>query len=386
MKYFFVEILFLSLVFLSSPAYGFQVETDKIFEKTIQSKLDSIYDPKEDFGGATIGIILPDESSYSFALGYSDMNNNVRMSTKNRMLGGSTGKILVSASIMQQVEKGTINLDDKLQVYLGNNTWFGRIQNFDKITIRNLLQHSSGISRYVFNEEFLKDVQLDADRFWSPPELLSYVFDKESLFSPGSEFAYSDTNYILLALVLEKVSGLSMYEYINDHILSPFKLDNIHPQLERSIEDLPIGYNGADDVLYPGIVVQNGKYKYNLQFEWGGGGFVVTSTDLARVGKLIWENKVFSQSLNADFFDGIEATGLGGHWGLGVHIMTNETYGKSYGHSGFFPGYVTNLLYFPEYGFSIAYQVNTSERDKLGLFRKINSLIPEIQKYLDHEK
>ena len=74
------------------------------FNSIIQSKLDSIYDPQTDFGGATVGIILPDGRKSGFALGYSDVEDKIKMKSSDRMLGGSTGKIFVSASIMQLVE------------------------------------------------------------------------------------------------------------------------------------------------------------------------------------------------------------------------------------------------------------------------------------------
>jgi D-alanyl-D-alanine carboxypeptidase len=249
------------------------------------------------------------------------------------------------------------------------------------LTIRHLLQHSSGISRYVFAPEFQKDVKLDPDRTWVPEELLSYVFDKEPLFEAGSDFSYSDTNYIVLGMVIETLTGASLYDYIEAHILKPMDLNRVSPQIDRKITGLATGYSSEQDPFFPGTVVEDGTYRYNLQFEWAGGGFVNNARDLARAGKMIYENALFGKPLMEEYLKGIPAKGSGGAWGLGVHIAKSPI-GTSYGHSGFFPGYITNMLYFPEYGFSIAFQVNTSDNKNLSLYRKLHKLIPVIAGYL----
>ena len=367
----------LVLVLLSINEFQAQTHDISKFKNTIQIKLDSIYNKDIDFGGATIGIILPDGIECGFAVGYANISKKTKMKPEDRMLGGSTGKIFVSTSIMQLADKGQLKLDDNISKYLGDLEWFDRLQNHERLTIRNLMQHTSGISRYVFVEQFQIDIHKNPDRKWQPSELISYVLDIEPLFETGTDFAYSDTNYILLAMILENVSKTTMYNYVDANILKPNKLTRISPQINRKIKGLVVGYNKQDDEFYPGIVIENGVYKYNVQFEWAGGGFIMNVMDLAKAGKLIYENKLFSTSLNQDFYNGIDAKQLGGKWGLGVHIKETPV-GLSYGHSGFFPGYVTDMLYFPDYEFSIAIQVNTSEGKNLRLYGKIHRIIPVI--------
>jgi D-alanyl-D-alanine carboxypeptidase len=118
-----------------------------------------------------------------------------------------------------------------------------------------------------------------------------------------------------------------------------------------------------------------------VQFEWAGGGFVMNPVDLAKAGKLVYEGKVFSKKLLPEFFKGIDAKRQGGTWGLGVHIRKTPM-GMTYGHSGFFPGYLTNMLYFPEAKFSIAFQVNTTNPKNISLYRKMFKFTSTIQKYI----
>ena len=347
--------------------------------KKIQVFLDSVYS-EDDFGGATIGITENDGKSYAFSIGYSNVEEKLSMPEDALMLGGSTGKIFVSASIMQLVEAGRINLDEKAEVYLGHLSFFNRIQNSDTFTVRDLLRHSTGISRYVFQKGFMADVQQNADKIWKPEELLSYVYDLEPLFPSGSDFSYSDTNYIILGLIIEEISGVTMYEYIAKNILIPHNLHSILPQINRHIPGIATGYNAENDPLFPGVVVENEIYKYAIQFEWAGGGYIINSKALAQAGKLLYEGKFFTPELLPEYYDGIDAGQLGGTWGLGVHVFeVNEM--KVYGHTGFFPGFITNLMYFPEKGISICFQVNTSDQSKLGLYKKLYGLVDLIKEH-----
>jgi D-alanyl-D-alanine carboxypeptidase len=110
-----------------------------------------------------------------------------------------------------------------------------------------------------------------------------------------------------------------------------------------------------------------GKFAINPQFEWTGGGYASTAEDLARWAKMIYEGKAFSPELLPQVLDGVPAPMLGGEtrYGLGVIIRKNSL-GTTYGHSGFFPGYMTDMMYFPEHKVAVAVQVNTSVGRSLG--------------------
>ena len=100
----------------------------------------------------------------------------------------------------------------------------------------------------------------------------------------------------------------------------------------------------------------------NPQFEWTGGGLAVTSLDLAKWGKLLYEGKAFDRSMMPALLDGVPARlGPAARYGLGV-IIRPSPLGVTYGHSGFMPGYETDLVYFPDLKISVAVQVNSSAR------------------------
>ena len=114
-------------------------------------------------------------------------------------------------------------------------------------------------------------------------------------------------------------------------------------------------------------MIDNGKFVINPQFEWTGGGYASTAEDLSRWAKMIYEGKAFSADLLPQVLEGIPAPMLGREtkYGLGV-IIRKTPFGISYGHSGFFPGYMTDMMYFPEHKVAVAVQVNTSVGRSLG--------------------
>jgi D-alanyl-D-alanine carboxypeptidase len=107
-------------------------------------------------------------------------------------------------------------------------------------------------------------------------------------------------------------------------------------------------------------MITDGRFAVNPQFEWTGGGLAVTALDLARWGKILYEGRAFDPSLMPALLDGVPSKlGPEAKYGLGV-IIRPSPLGITYGHSGFMPGYQTELLYLPEMKTSIAVQVNSS--------------------------
>ena len=114
-------------------------------------------------------------------------------------------------------------------------------------------------------------------------------------------------------------------------------------------------------------MIVNGKFAINPQFEWTGGGYASTAQDLARWAKMFYEGKAFPPDLLPQVIDGVAAPMLGRETKYGLAAIIRQTeVGTAYGHSGFFPGYMTDMMYFPEYKIAVAVQVNTSVGRSLG--------------------
>lgn len=354
-----------ALLFLAfSPVFAQQAAT---LQQKLQTNLDE-WQKSGKFAGATLGVCLADGNCFGLATGYSDLEKKTPMKPTDIMCAGSVGKTYALAVAMQLVAEKKINLDDKIEKYLGQEKWFARLPNAKDITVRQLMNHTSGLIRYEFKEQFTKDLTANPDKVWKPEELLSYLFDTKPEFEAGKGWDYSDTNYIVLGMIMEKVTGKKFYDLAKNRVIKPLKLNKTFPQDRRDIKDLIQGYAGADNPFGgKDAVLENGKFIINPQFEWTGGGWVTSAEDLARWAKLMYEGKAFDASLLPEVLNGVSAPMLGREtkYGLGVIIRPTRA-GLTYGHSGFFPGYMTDMMYFPEQKIAVAVQVNSSVPQNLG--------------------
>lgn len=339
-----------------------------LLKKELQLKLNEWHKVGK-FPGATLGVVLGDGESFGLAVGYSDRTTKTPMKPNDRMLAGSAGKTFAAATALQLVKEGKIGLDDKVEKYLGKEPWFSRLPNATDITVRQLMNHTSGLVRYEFKDTFTKDLTANPAKVWKPTELLSYLFDEKAPFEAGKGWDYSDTNYIVLGMIIEKVTGKKFYDEANKRVVKPLKLKGTIPQDGLVIDGVVQGYAGANNPFGgKDEMIHNGKFAINPQFEWTGGGWASTSEDLARWAKMYFEGKAFDASLLPQMLDGISAPMLGRETKYGLCVIIRQTAaGKTYGHSGFFPGYMTDMMYFPEQRIAIAVQTNTSVGRDLGI-------------------
>jgi len=175
-------------------------------KKDLQTKLDEWHKAGK-FPGATLGVVLANGEVLSLAVGYSDRTAKTPMRPTDRMLAGSTGKTFAAATALQLVKEGKIGLDDKVEKYLGAWAWFSRLPNAKDITVRQLMNHTSGLVRYEFKDQFTKDLTANPEKTWKPDELLAYLLDEKPPFEAGKGWDYSDTNYIVLGMIIENVTG-----------------------------------------------------------------------------------------------------------------------------------------------------------------------------------
>lgn len=356
-------------------------ERQDSLRRLLQARLDSFH-AEGDFPGATAGFRLPDGTSFGLAVGTSDRESDSEMKPDARMLAGSTGKTFVAAVALQLVGEGLLILDEPARSYLGAEPWYEQLPNGESITVRMLMNHTSGIVRYEFNPAFTSDLTADPDRVWEPRELVSYILGTEPPFPAGQGWTYSDTNYILLGMIIERITGATLYDEIERRLLDPLGLKDTVPSDSRTIPGLVQGYAGRNNPFGgTDAMIHDGRLAINPQFEWAGGGFATTAPDLARWAADIYEGRACDPALLEQALDGTPAPqlGRGTRYGLGV-IIRQTPAGTAYGHSGFFPGYLTEMYFFPDHGFSVAIQLNTSVVRALG--RSTASVVDELARII----
>ena len=341
---------------------------DTALARALQAKLDSLRTVAR-FPGATLAVALPDGRIVAVATGFADTARHVALRTTDRLLSGSVGKTYVAAVAMQLVHEGKLDLDAPVSRWLGTLPWFARLPNASAITVRQLMNHTSGLVRYEFDPRATAVLREQPMKAWTPEERLSYLLDTAAPFAAGAGWDYSDTNYIVLGMILERIAGRPYYDELRRRILGPLRLTNTIPSDRPDVAGLANGYAGPKNDLggYDASLDANGRLRVNPQFEWTGGGIASTTADLARWGKLLYEGRAFDASLLSRMLDGVPSK-LGRDVKYGLGVMTRPTaLGPAWGHAGFFPGYATELLYFPDLKVAAAIQVNATAPYPRGL-------------------
>ena len=327
------------------------------------------------FPGAQVGFVYVDGQtpdgkpryvSGSVAVGFADLQTKTPLKTTDRLLAGSIGKTFVAALTLMLVQDGKLKLDDKIQTWLGNKPWFNELPNASDITLRMLLNHSSGIENHVDTKAFEKQVLKGTARNVNYDELIGYILKKKPLFPAGQGYNYADTNYILVGMIIENATGRTLYELIDEKILKPFKLERTIPDNGPSLPEVSNGYDSD------GPLIVNGKFRINPEWEWAGGGFASTAEDLARWGHLLYEDNVLSPaSLEAMIKSTSRDEGAG--YGLGV-MISRSNFGPTYGHDGDFPGYISDMRFYTKYKLTVALMVNT---DQTSVIDRMGSAVDE---------
>lgn len=345
----------------------------------LETRYAAAQDSDELFPGATVALGLPDRRFARFVIGFADINKKSPMLSGSRMPSGSIGKTYVAAVVLSLAADGLLDLNDSIQEWLGDEPWFDRLPNGNSITVRQLLNHSSGLIDHVFDSGsqfqayFRRQMALgSAGGSIDPRDLINFILDRDPLFTAGDGFHYSDTNYIILGMIIEAASGSSYYEVLRERFLEPLHLDHTSALDHRKIPGIVQGYAVAGQALFglPPEVVVDGELVFDPLIEWTGGGLISTSEDLVRWAMALFTGEeVTSQSLH-EMLNSIavpayhpSVSGQAYGYGLGMYIARTE-HGTAYRHGGFFPGYNSFLAYYPEYGFAVAMQINA---DRTGI-------------------
>jgi len=340
-------------------------------EQALRATLDRLSGP-EKLQGISAAVAQPDGTVVSAAAGLADREAKTPMRPGDRMLAGSVGKMFVSAVILLAIQDGALKLEDPVQRWLGDQPWYSRVPNARDLTLRMLMTHSSGIPEHVLDPKFLAALHADPDKLWKPEELVAFVLDKPPLFPAGGGWSYADTNYILAAMAFEKATGRRYYDDLQRRILKPFALTQTIPSDRRVLPGLIPGYsNPRGPFGLPGRTMKGAESILNPQMEWTGGGVLSIPSDLARWAKMLYEGNVLSEASMKELLTGVDASeGRGGSkgekYGLAVQMRPSQ-WGITWGHDGWFPGYLTEVLYYPERKTAIVVQVNTDNQREIGM-------------------
>lgn len=356
-------VVWLIIVLAATPAWvGRSWAGDAAYEtvERVQRVL-ALHGEKHNLPGATLAFVLPDGCLGAVSVGVARKAPPQKMKPEDRMLAGSIGKTYCAALALLLVEDGKLNLDAPIERWLAQRPWFAHLPNGPHITARMLLNHSSGISEHVTRPEFLAALRESPQKHWTPDELAAFALGRPAVHAAGAGWSYADTNYVLLAIILEEILERSYYDALRERLLTPLGLRATSPSDRADLPGLVSGYVAADTPFpVPTEVAVDGRYAINPQFEWTGGGVISNAPDLARWAAALYGGNVLKPESRAAMLEGVRSTlGPTDRYGLGAQQWTSPLHGEVVGHAGWFPGYVTLIAYYPKQRLALAFQANT---------------------------
>lgn len=300
---------------------------------------------KEGIPGVVVAVYTPQEGYWAGAAGYANIETKMPMQVCHLQYGQSVAKTYTAAAVLTLVEAGKIQLNTSIRQYLPE-TITNRITNADTITVRMLLNHTSGIADYTDDSRFVASLLQNPLKPYSSEELLSYINKKPLIFKPGSYSRYSNTNYLLLALLADQVHG-DHARLIQERILAPLGLKQT------------FYHNSATYLNQPNLVDSyfdrfgNGKLENITQMQRvnvgsmnGDDGLIASPTDYVKFLRGLIEGKVVSDQSLKEMTNWVKDQDGKPAYGMGLEYT--EFAGQvGYGHGGAGIGAGCGLYYFP---------------------------------------
>lgn len=330
----------LSLLFINSQSHA------DIYDRIVQAAMH-----REHIPAATLAIIRNGKCIKKKAYGIADVELHTKATINNVFEIGSMTKQFTATCILLLRREGKLHLSDTLSQYLSDipDTW-------KPVNLRQLLTHTSGIPNFTAHGDFFQIVRNPE----TPEQILSLVNKLPLDFTPGAKWEYSNTNYYLLSLIIEKITGMSLFDYMNKKIFDPLHMESTIPTgpdkivpnrapgylYSRNLENEPFMY--ASSVLGAGYLLSNldDLIKWNTALDKDS---IISESEK----RLMWT----PQTLN----DGVK-TGYGFGWALG-----NVNGHPLVEHAGGTAGYSTIISKYPSDHITIILLTNLFNADVAGI-------------------
>ena len=330
-------------------------------EKKFQQILDSTYQKNPDAIGIMIHVESPNKNiSWTSAVGYSNKDTKEKINQNQPLLIASNTKTYVSATILKLVENGKIKLNEPIKklVYKKTKKLLKKTgYDLNKITVKHLLSHTSGITDYV-NDDYFKFVNENPNHEWTRDEQIGLAMQIADPKEAGKSFAYGDINYLLLTEIIERKTKKPFYTSIRE--LLDFKKNNLNTTWFINLEDKPLNSLPLTHQYF-------NKYNwnsYNLNPSWdlyGGGCLVSNTKELAIFFQLLFEGKLIEDKEVLKHLYTYVLPKEKSNYCLGIRSLS--FFGNiGYYHGGFWG---TDVMYLPKYNTTISVFTLLKEKREL---------------------
>lgn len=282
---------------------------------------------------------------YREAFGFANLPDSIKNKLDTKFNLASINKMFTAVAIMQLVESGKISLQDKVGKYLLD---YPNKTVADSVTIHQLLTHTSGMSS--FWEEYDNRAK---EKFKRVSDYLPLFVNKKLAFTPGSDFLYSNSGFIVLGLIIEKVSGQDYFDFVKEHLYQPAKMINTDAyELDNAVPNLATGYTMS--------LEEPGQWKNNTFLNPtkgtpAGGGYS-TVDDLLGFANALQNNILLSKESVALCTSG-KVKFREGMYGYGFEESTINGH-RIFGHTGGHDGVASEIMIYPDLGYTVVILTN----------------------------
>ncbi|MDR7856761.1 serine hydrolase [Tissierella sp.] len=333
----------------------FNISTDEAISNSLETYMKALEKNQNFYGSVLVakeGNILLNEG-----YGFANFEQNTLNKSQTKFAIGSVTKQFTAIAIMQLSEKGLINVEDKLSKYLPD------FPNGDSITIHNLLTHSSGLANFTELPEFYA-LSLDSQ---GPMDILNLVKDKPLIFSPGDEFIYNNTNYLILGILIEKLSEMTYEDYLHENIFVPIGMNNtgVSYGKDKDLYDATAYSGYLDLVPIDDEILLRGAH--------AAGSMYSTVEDLYRWDQVLYTEKLVKNETKDQIFKEHIAMPGAGSYGYGW-MISDSGIGKIIFHGGNTLGLTANIVRLIDVDLTIIILSNTGYYDTTKLTNTLTSI------------
>lgn len=307
------------------------------FNGKLTNALDSVFNKVAEVSnirGFSAALTLPNGEVWKQASGNATDVPTVTALTTDHLIGmGSVTKSFTAAALLKLVDEGKANLNDSIGKYLPT------YKNINpKITIRQMLNHTSGVSDYLNeNEDFGNLVNTMPDSIWSADTILTY-FVKPKNFNPGASWSYSNTNYLLAGKILETIEQKPWYVVVREKISIPLGLNHTYAYPSENLESEPFSHVFLDT---DGNGISEDLNTINIPIEGlfsaasSAGNLVTTPEDLNKFMVGVLDGSFYAPALYTEIYKNYAPSNAGLKYGLGFMSLSITNNLKNYGHNGY---------------------------------------------------
>ncbi len=320
--------------------------------------------------GLSVAVVFPDGTVWTGQSGTAVLSSGQEVTADTLFSIGSITKTFTGATALRLEQSGAIGFDDPVSKYLPD------YPNGSKITIRMLLNHTSGL-RDIFEAAVFKPIDADHSARWTPEETLALV--GKPYFAPGRGYHYSSTNYIVLGRALEVAAGRPLAELVHAELLDPLGLDGTFLQWQEDVSG-PKAHGYAGPASAPRDL--SGSYElipYTSEASavGAGGGMVATASDVARWAAALYGGGILDPASMTSMTDVSASKPYKPSFNYGMSFQQLPIAGRiAWGHRGHLDGFWSAVACFPESGITIAMLTNADWINPLISIGSIYSAVP----------